>query len=278
VEPRAEFGVKIGQRRQVERAIAAIVNEYLPEGHWVHVVAPIFEENVPAGQSNIGIILTPEARKKGWAREAIGLVLSWVFDDMGYHRVQASILDSHGKDRAISMFTQLGFVREGVKRRSIYCPNEVVWKDVTHLALLDTEWFMHSYLKPSPKNIWDEMFTRHAREREELLRWDDRRQMLKRPSVAETVQTLGTLSKRASANDEETSDSLLTTSSTETVQLPDNLSKMSATDKKTEDQFVSKDFQSDVDIGSKGIRRTDGASLNHQSQESSPRKLSCIIM
>ena len=62
---------------------------------------------MPAGPVNIGIILTPEARRKGWAREAIGLVLSWVFDDMGYHRVQASILDSHCKDQAISMFTKL---------------------------------------------------------------------------------------------------------------------------------------------------------------------------
>jgi hypothetical protein len=62
---------------------------------------------MPAGQVNIGIIVTPEARRKGCAIEAAGLVLSWVFDDMGYHRVQASILDSRCKDRAISMFTQL---------------------------------------------------------------------------------------------------------------------------------------------------------------------------
>jgi RimJ/RimL family protein N-acetyltransferase len=64
-------------------------------------------ENVPAGEANIGIILTPETRGKGFAREAIGLVLSWVFDEIGFHRVQAGILDNYNKDRAISMFTQL---------------------------------------------------------------------------------------------------------------------------------------------------------------------------
>jgi len=64
-------------------------------------------ENVPAGQVNIGIILTPEARRKGFAREAIDLMLAWVFEDMGFHRVQACILDSHNTERAISMFTQL---------------------------------------------------------------------------------------------------------------------------------------------------------------------------
>jgi RimJ/RimL family protein N-acetyltransferase len=64
-------------------------------------------ENVPAGEANIGIILTPEARGKGLARQATDLVLSWVFDEIGFHRVQAGILDNDHKDRAISMFTQL---------------------------------------------------------------------------------------------------------------------------------------------------------------------------
>lgn len=64
-------------------------------------------DNVPAGEANIGIILTPEARGKGFARQAIDLVLSWVFDEIGFHRVQACILDNDNKDRAISVFTQL---------------------------------------------------------------------------------------------------------------------------------------------------------------------------
>jgi RimJ/RimL family protein N-acetyltransferase len=64
-------------------------------------------DNVPAGEANIGIILTPEARGKGFARQAIGLVLSWVFEEIGFHRVQACILDNDNKDRAISVFTQL---------------------------------------------------------------------------------------------------------------------------------------------------------------------------
>ena len=64
-------------------------------------------ENVPAGEASIGIILTPEARGNGLARQATELVLSWVFEDIGFHRVQAGILDSPNKDRAISMFTQL---------------------------------------------------------------------------------------------------------------------------------------------------------------------------
>jgi hypothetical protein len=141
---------------------------------------------------------------------------------------------------------------------------------------------MRSYLKLAPKSKWDEMFARHTREREDLLRWDDRRQVLKRPSSAETVRVLDTSSKRASATHEKTSDSLMTTSSTEALQLLDNLSETtSVTDEKTEDQFASKNFQSGVDIRSvhEGKRtKFDGDSVNHQSRVSSRRKFSCIIM
>jgi hypothetical protein len=72
---------------------------------------------------------------------------------------------------------------------------------VTYLAILETEWLMRSYLKPAPKNLWDEMFARHAREREELLRWDER---MKRTSSMETVRVLDTLPEVTYTTDEET--------------------------------------------------------------------------
>lgn len=66
---------------------------------------------------------------------------------------------------------------------------------------------MRSFLKPAPKNLWDEMFLRHAREREELLRWDDRQQRLNRTSSMETVRVLDTApSEMAFTDDEAASD------------------------------------------------------------------------
>lgn len=73
---------------------------------------------------------------------------------------------------------------------------------MTYLALLETDWLMRAYLKPAPKNIWDEMFLRHAREREELLRWDERQQRLKRTLSMETVRMGVTDSDVASTADE----------------------------------------------------------------------------
>ena len=77
---------------------------------------------------------------------------------------------------------------------------------MTYLALLETEWFMRSYLKPAPKSLWDEMFARHAREREALLRWEEGQQKLKRTSSMETVRFLDTVSETASTSGEESGD------------------------------------------------------------------------
>jgi hypothetical protein len=174
-----------------------------------------------------------------------------------------------------------GFIREGIGRRSIYCPNEGVrgaWKDVTYLALLDTEWFVRSYLNLAPKNIWDEMFARHGRECEELLRWDDREQRLKRTSSAETVRAVDA----SSATDEETGHSLKRPLSMETLQDPDTSSKTApGTDEKTSNPSASDSFASDLDAPSvyKGQRgRLEADPPSRQSQASSPRKFSCVIM
>lgn len=108
------------------------------------------------------------------------------------------------------MIPSRGFVHEGIRRRSVYCPDEGVrgtWKDVTYLALLETEWLMRSYLKLAPKNLWDEMFARHTREREGLLRWDEKQQKLKRTSSMETlrfiIHTQDTSPESASTTDDE---------------------------------------------------------------------------
>lgn len=64
-------------------------------------------ENVPAGEANVGVVLIPEARGKSFARQAIDLVLTWGFEEAGLHRIQAGIIDSPCKDKTVSLFTQM---------------------------------------------------------------------------------------------------------------------------------------------------------------------------
>jgi RimJ/RimL family protein N-acetyltransferase len=58
------------------------------------------------GELNIGIILEPAFRKKGYARKAIEKVLETAFADHTCHRIQAIILDTWAKDRALNLFMQ----------------------------------------------------------------------------------------------------------------------------------------------------------------------------
>ncbi|KAF9226385.1 acyl-CoA N-acyltransferase, partial [Gyrodon lividus] len=153
--------------------------------------------NVTAGEANIGIILRPEMQRRGYAREAIQLVLRWAFEELKFHRVQAAILDSPCKDRALRLFIGLGFSHEGTRRRAVYQPEgdgiAGVWRDVTYLAMLDTEWVLRNVGKGKiPKqpviSVWDEMFARHAREQEQLLKWEENHGRMTRSASTETLR------------------------------------------------------------------------------------------
>lgn len=155
--------------------------------------------NLPAGEANIGVVIKKSMRHGGYAREAVQLVLRWAFEDLKFHRVQAAILDTPFKDTALRLFIGSGFTHEGTKRRAVYQPEGEgiagVWKDVTYLAMLDTEWTLRSrwkwdnLVREHPViTVWDEMFARHAREREELLRWEDNHGRIRRSSSMETLR------------------------------------------------------------------------------------------
>jgi hypothetical protein len=79
-------------------------------------------------------------------------------------------------------------VHEGNKRRAVFSITDGRWKDVTFFAQLDTEWMMRAFFTPAPKNLWDEMFDRHEKERQDLLQWEDMRTKLKRSASMETVR------------------------------------------------------------------------------------------
>lgn len=159
--------------------------------------------NLPAGEANIGIIIRQDMQRRGYARETVQLVLRWAFEELKFHRVQAAILDTPFKDRALRLFIGLGFAHEGTKRRAVYQPEGEgmagVWKDVTYLAMLDTEWMLRStrgrgrdshVLDQPVAMLWDEMFARHSREREELVRWEEKHGRITRSSSTETLKEI----------------------------------------------------------------------------------------
>jgi hypothetical protein len=103
-------------------------------------------------------------------------------------------MDDAQKDRAMRLFIGQGFKHEGTRRRSVLKPERGgvvgVWRDVTYLAMLDTEWALRAVLKhkgPAP-TLWDEMFTRHTREREEMVKWDEKHNRIRKVSSTETLR------------------------------------------------------------------------------------------
>ncbi|EJD36289.1 hypothetical protein AURDEDRAFT_188440 [Auricularia subglabra TFB-10046 SS5] len=135
---------------------------------------------------NIGVGLLPLFQSAGLASHAVAHALGVAFDTLGAHRVLARILNGDTAGASVRKFVQLGFSHEGVRRRAAMHPAERCWVDVSELAVLDSDWAVrHSVPKRAP-SLWDEMFARHQREHEQMLRWEARG--LKRTKSMETVR------------------------------------------------------------------------------------------
>lgn len=153
---------------------------------------------------NLGIVILPEYRKSGFGTEAVRQALKVAFTDFQCHRVQVQIgvPDRHERVRLTRLFTSLGFKHEGIARRALLAQREFGsnteddWRDVTTLALVDTDFISLSERSVLPasyvKMQWDELFIRHERERECMLEVEEhadmRRQSIRRTSSMETIK------------------------------------------------------------------------------------------
>ena len=80
-----------------------------------------------------------------------------------------------------------GFSREGIGRRGFFSPITHEWKDVFYFAILATDWALdNNHARPLPKTLWEDLLFCHQREREELLRMEEK--TLKRSTSTETIR------------------------------------------------------------------------------------------
>lgn len=138
---------------------------------------------------NIGLAIHPEWRGQGVAEPVLAKATAYAFENLWVHRVQALIMDSPWSDAARTVFTSLGFTFEGTRRRAIMSPTVAGgYRDVTAMAMLDTEWHVRACGEHGPRSVWDEMFVRHHKEREDLIQLEERRRKLRRTGSMETVR------------------------------------------------------------------------------------------
>jgi RimJ/RimL family protein N-acetyltransferase len=84
------------------------------------------------GTFSYGIDIAPEHQRKGYASEAIRLILKWYFEELGYQKANVSIVSYN--TASINLHEKLGFQREGTLRRMTFSRGEyfdLVWLGMT---------------------------------------------------------------------------------------------------------------------------------------------------
>src|SRR5699024_4978861 len=74
---------------------------------------------------------------KGYGKEGLKLLLDYAFYEMNLHRVSLRVFSFN--DRAIRMYTKLGFQEEGNSRQSLFRDGK--WHDIMQMGILQTEYF-----------------------------------------------------------------------------------------------------------------------------------------
>jgi RimJ/RimL family protein N-acetyltransferase len=81
-------------------------------------------------------IYDPEYISRGYGREAIGLLIDWVFRIQNYQRIWLDTWATN--ERAIRCYKAVGFTEEGRQRQHIYFDGHYV--DVVLMGLLREDW------------------------------------------------------------------------------------------------------------------------------------------
>lgn len=71
-----------------------------------------------AGTFSYGVAIRPEHRRRGYASEAIRLLLRFYFEELRYQKVTTEVYDFN--EPSLRLHERLGFVREGQLRRMGY--------------------------------------------------------------------------------------------------------------------------------------------------------------
>ncbi|RPD57957.1 hypothetical protein L226DRAFT_514496 [Lentinus tigrinus ALCF2SS1-7] len=144
-------------------------------------------------QVHIGVSVLRRYRSRGHGMQACALAVQWAFETIDAHRVQARIMSSASRTRESTqrLFTALGFAHEGIQRRAV-TDAKGAWEDITYMGIVDMDWIVRNRRRAAPRNLWDELFQRNQRERDELLRWEANEGVpgprMRRTSSMETVR------------------------------------------------------------------------------------------
>ena len=81
----------------------------------------LFDFNTKHKRAGIGILIHPDFQEKGYAFEALSLLINYTFTHLDLHQLYANITDDNNK--SISLFEKNNFVKTGIKKDWIFTNN-----------------------------------------------------------------------------------------------------------------------------------------------------------
>ncbi|MFX1301370.1 MAG: GNAT family N-acetyltransferase [Promethearchaeota archaeon] len=102
-----------------------------------------------ATSTELGYMVTPEGRGKGYCTEAVAIILDYLYLLQDINRIQALIAEENVASKRV--LEKNGFKKEGVLRRLFYSLGK--WWDISVYSILREEWGSPKILK---NKLWKE--------------------------------------------------------------------------------------------------------------------------
>ena len=146
-------------------------------------------KSIEPGEATVGVYITDAWQAETFDVQIIKLLLRWAFEDVGFHRIQTTLIEGRRKVSLMKLFSHVGFSHEGTRRKAHVGP-DAVYKDVTYMGMVDMDWRVWAAHSHIPRTLWDRLFDRQQREREEISTddGDDEDRFLGRKASTETLR------------------------------------------------------------------------------------------
>ncbi|WP_314154513.1 GNAT family protein [Rouxiella badensis] len=131
---RHRFEQRVGKWDKYSDFWLCLVIRELETGRAVGLTG-FFPDWRPYQQAEVGFMLLPDAQGKGYGKESLREVLNYAFDECGFHRLQANVLEGNIASRRL--LESCGFALEGTLRESYRLHGE--WHNDWLLGLLKND-------------------------------------------------------------------------------------------------------------------------------------------
>ncbi|KAF9653005.1 hypothetical protein BDM02DRAFT_3108671 [Thelephora ganbajun] len=175
-------------RPTVVDKLQSVVDDLIPIPT-VQQAGVAYLKSIEPGEATVGVYITDAWQAETFDIQVIKLLLRWAFEEVGFHRIQTAFIEGRRKVPLMKLFSHVGFSHEGTRRKAQVGP-DAVYKDVTYMGMVDMDWKVWAMHAFTPRTLWDRLFDRQQREREEITTddGDDEDRFLGKKTSTETLR------------------------------------------------------------------------------------------